>query len=314
MNRRLLVDIPALTAAQRGAIAAEAASRDFEAAFTDGALSDAEIYFGRSPAILDAAPSLRWACATTAGVDAWLAPVAARGDVRLTSSSGAYGVTLAEHVTMLTLTLMRRQLEYNACIARHEWKRGLAVRSIRGSRVTLLGAGDIGREVAVRFRAFGPKSIAAVNRSGAAPGGLFDAVVPISRLDDVLPETDLLVMSLPGTPQTRHIMDARRLRLLPGDAFLVNVGRGTALDQAALMEVLKSGHLNGAALDVFEHEPLAPDDPLWDCPRLMITPHIAGFMTLPYTVERIVELFLENFRRYCDGASLLRAVDPREGY
>ena len=109
-------------------------------------------------------------------------------------------------------------------------------------------------------------------------------------------------------------MDGRRLALLPRDAYLVNVGRGSAIDEAALIDLMRGGHLSGAALDVFAHEPLSPQDPLWDCPRLMITPHVAGNMTLGYTVDRIVEMFLEDFDRFCAGQPLRHLVDRKKGY
>jgi len=215
---------------------------------------------------------------------------------------------------MVTLELMRRQQDYNRIVAERRWVRDLSIRSIRGCRATLLGTGDIGRETAARLRAFGPKTIVGVNRSGRDAGGAFDRTLPVSALDDVLSGTDLLVMSLPDTPETRGILDARRLALLPGDAFLVNVGRGSALDQAALAEQLRSGRLSGAALDVFAREPLPPEDALWDCPRLLITTHVAGNMTLDYTVDRIVEMFLEDLDNYCAGRPLAHRVDRQLGY
>lgn len=315
MGGRIIVDVSVLTKAQRESIGAAAKARGFEAVFTEGgALTDAEVYFGANAEILKAAPGLRWMSVPSAGADQYIAPVSARGDVVLTCSSGAYGVTIAEHVVMVTLEMMRRQADYNGMVARREWVRTLPVRSIRDSRVTLLGAGDIGQEVAKRLRAFGPRAIVGVNRSGRAPEGVFDAVCTIGELDALLPSTDLLVMSLPGTKATLRAMDERRLKLLPADAFIVNVGRGSSLDQAALVCQLKEGRFAGAALDVFEAEPLPPNDPAWDCPRLLVTPHVAGNMTLPYTVERIVALFLENLDRYAAGEPLLRQVDLKKGY
>ena len=321
MARRILVHIAALTAAQRERLTAAAAARGFEACFRDDrasaleAAGDAEILFTADAGLLDAAPKARWLCVPSAGAENYLKPVLEdRGGVRLSCSSGAYGVTIAEHIVMVTLTMFRRMGEYQAVVANRGWRRDLPIHSIRGARVTLLGTGDIGRETAIRLRAFGPASIVGVNRRGRAPEGLFDAVYPIARLDEVLPRTDLLIMSLPHTPDTVGLMDAKRLGLLPRGAYLVNVGRGSALDQAALVKCLKAGALGGAALDVFETEPPRPDDPVWDCPGLLFTPHVAGNMTLPYTVDRIVDLFIEDFERYCDGQPLARDVALREGY
>ena len=321
MTKTLLVDVRELTADQRAAIDAAARQRGYRAAFVsseaeaEAVAPEAEILFSLNAALLKRAPKLKWWCVPYAGVDAFLKPALEdRRDILLSSSSGAYGVTIAEHIVMVTLMLMRRQMEYTEVVRRGGWRRDLPIRAIHGSRIAVLGAGDIGREAAIRLRAFGPASVTGVNRSGKNPGDMFDAVVPVSALDDLLPRVDLLIMALPGTPETRHIMDARRLALLPEDAFIVNVGRGSAVDGAALAAQLHAGRFAGAALDVFEREPLPPDDPLRTCPRLLITPHVAGNMTLDYTVARIVELFLEDFANYCDGRPLARRVEPGKGY
>ena len=320
--KKLLVDIEQLTAAHRAAIASAAQTRGWTVAFTDGdptrareEAADAEIIFGPNVALPGVAPNLKWLCVPSAGVEPYLpAEVYASPDAVLTNSSGAYGVTIAEHIVMVTLEMMRRRMEYVRVTDRRGWLRNLAIRSIKGSRITMLGTGDIGREAALRLRAFSPAAIVGVNRSGRHPGAPFDRTIPVSELDSILPETDVLVMSLPGTAASKGLMDGRRLALLPADAFIVNVGRGSAIDQRALLKLMKDGHLAGAALDVFETEPLPPDDPLWDCPRLLVTPHCAGNMTLGYTVDRIVGLFLEDFENYCDGKPLNQSVNRDKGY
>lgn len=319
--RKLLVNIHQLTEAHRAAISAAAEGAGWAAAFCDDPQSalteapDAEVIFGPDESLLKAAPNLKWLCVPSAGAEQYLDPALyANPEALLSNSAGAYGVTIAEHIVMVTLELMRRQKDYDAVVARRGWLRTLPIHSIRGSRATLLGTGDIGREAAARLRAFGPARVTGVNRTGHAVDGDFDALLPLSALDDVLPETDLLVMALPGTRETAGLMDARRLALLPKEAYLVNVGRGSAVDQRALAALMAGGHLSGAALDVFEVEPLPPGDALWECPRLLITPHVAGNMTLGYTVDRIVRLFLEDFANYRAGRPLIRQVDREKGY
>ncbi len=320
MERKIVVAIPVLNEAHRQAIAAAARTHGYSAYFFNSDeealphLADAEIVFGQSAFLAQRAPCLRWLCTPSAGINQFTAPGCfASPDAVLTNSSGAYGVTIAEHVVMVTLEMLRRQMEYGEIVARRAWRRDLPVRSVRGSRVLFLGTGDIGRETAVRFRAFGPAALIGVSRGGANPQSLFDAVLRPAEMDDALAKTDILVISLPGTAETRHMLDARRLALLPDGALIVNVGRGTVIDQRALEKELRMGRLC-AALDVFEQEPLSPDDSLWTCPNLLITPHVAGNMTLPYTKEKIVAMFLEDFENYCAGRKLLRQVDPRRGY
>jgi len=320
MSRKLVAAIAALDENHRSQIRAAAEKTGFEALFFDSDaqalphLADAEIVFGQSAALAKNSPALRWLCTPSAGVNQFMAADAfASPDAALTNSSGAYGVTIAEHVIMITLEMLRRQPEYNAIVQRREWTRSLPVRSIKNSRVTLLGTGDIGQETALRLRAFGPASLIGVNRSGKNPGGLFDRVIRQEDLDTILPDTDILIISLPGTPETYHMLNAERLALLPEAALVVNVGRGTVIDQKALEKELRAGRLK-AALDVFEQEPLPPEDTLWDCPNLLMAPHVAGNMTLPYTRDRIVALFLEDFENYCAGKPLARLVDRKKGY
>ncbi len=320
--KKLLVDIPQLRDAHRTAIRDAALRQGYAVCFTDGnkiraraEAVDAEIIFGPNPALPGVAAQLKWLCVPSAGAEPYLSPsIYASPSAILTCSSGAYGVTISEHIVMVTLEMMRRQREYGQIVSQRRWRRDLPIHSIRGSRIALLGTGDIGREAALRLRAFGPNAIIGVNRSGRDPGGAFDRVLPVSALDEVLPQADLLVMSLPGTRESTGLMDARRLALLPREAYLVNVGRGSAIDQRALFDLMTGGHLSGAALDVFETEPLPKEDPMWDCPRLLITPHVAGNMTLGYTLDRIVDLFLENFENFCTGRPLLRQVDREKGY
>jgi len=320
MGRKLLIDVRQLNAAQRSAIADMASAHGFEAIFSSSdaealeAAREAEVIFGANQALIGAAKALKWLSVPSAGTEQYQTALRDRPGVTLTSSSGAYGVTISEHVVMVTLEMMRRQAEYRRVLAERGWLRTLPIHSIRGSRITLLGTGDIGRECALRFKAFGPECVVGVNRSGRGDLSVFDVIRPVDELDAVLPETDLLVMSLPNTDETGGLMDDAKLRLLPEDAFIVNVGRGQSLDQRAIVAQLREGRFSGAALDVFEQEPIPKDDPLWDCPRLLITPHVAGNMTLPYTVARIAALFMENFEAYCAGKPLKRVVNEARRY
>ncbi len=321
MARKMIVVIPQLTQAHIAAIWAAAADHGFEAEFYPSsaaalpALPGAEIVFGHGTELSKNAPDLRWLCTPMAGVDAFLAPDAFLNPYAvLTNSSGAFGVAIAEHVVMVTLEMMRRQPEYLDIVRRRGWKRDLRIDTLRGKRITILGTGDIGRETAVRLRSFSPRRIIGVNRSGQNPNGLFDRVATDRALEPELPETDLLILALPATPDTRHLMDRARLSLLPENAYVVNVGRGSTVDQAALMDLLKDGSLAGAALDVLDQEPPAPEDPVWTCPRLLITPHVAGNMMLDYTVDRVVGMFLQDFENYCAGKPLAHQVELGRGY
>ena len=317
--KKIAAVVQELTETQRETIRAAAEGNGFEIRFFDTAeedpayLKEAEVLFGHLPQITRDAPKLKWICTPYAGVDQFLAKDAfANPETLLTNSSGAYGVTIAEHTVMLLLDILRRQPDYRRLVNAHEWKRDLSVRSVKGSRITLLGTGDIGQETAARLRAFAPASLVGVNRSGRNPGG-FDRILTGETWEAALPETDILICSLPGTKEAFHMLGEKQLALLPRGAVIINVGRGPVIDQAALVRELKNGRLF-AGLDVFEKEPLGKDDPVWDTPNLLITPHTAGNMTLAYTVERIVEMFLEDLDSYCAGRPLKHLVDRERGY
>ena len=279
------------------------------------ALQEAEVIYGVAPKTAQTSDALRWLCLPTAGADLFCRPGMFRHEeTLLTNSAGAYGLTLAEHAVMLTLMLLRQMPHFEEGIRQREWRSPVPQRSIKDSRVTLLGAGDIGRNIARRLKPFEPAGITAVNRSGRSTEPAFDVVVPQEKLAEVLPQTDILIMSLPATPATDGILGEEALSLLPEHAYVVNVGRGTAVDEPALIRALNSGAIAGAALDVTRTEPLPENDPLWEAKHLILTPHVAGNMTIAYTRQKNVNMFCEDLRRYAAGEPLQYLVDREAGY
>jgi len=280
-------------------------------------LKDTTIVFGpsdaQSPLSVRSAPSLQWFASFYAGVDPLLSPGVLPEKVLLTNGSGAYGVTIAEHLVMVTLMLLRRNPEYRQLVAQKTWRNDLKIRSIYGSTIVICGTGDIGSKYAQRLRPFCPGKVIGVNRTGRSAEG-FDEIVPIAEIDRVLPQADLLVLTLPGTPLTNNLINRQRLALLREDAFLINIGRGNCLDQEALTEALNTGKLAGAALDVFRQEPIPQEDPIWDAQNLILTPHCSGQMTLAYTRDTLVDMFCENLTRFFTGQPLLHTIDRELAY
>ncbi len=279
-------------------------------------IMEAEIIYGHAPKAARQSDHLKWICIPWAGADAFCAPGAIKhAETLLTNSAGAFGLTLSEHALMLTLMLLRREPTYAAAVQENVWLRPvLPQRSIKDSRITLLGAGDIGRHIARRLVPFEPACITAVSRSGKSDEPSFDEMLPQSRLEEVLPRTDVLIMSLPSTPETIDILNERTLSLLPRNAYIVNVGRGTAIDEPALIHALETEQIAGAALDVTKTEPLPAEDPLWKTKNLLLTPHVAGNFAVAYTRQRNVEMFCEDLLRYAEGKPLLHLVDRSLGY
>lgn len=258
---------------------------------------------------------LKWFCASFAGVDRFVDDALyPHPDVLLTNSAGAYGVTIAEHILMVTLMLLRGMMPLQEAVRRREWPRPDSVGAICGSRITVLGTGDIGTSFARRAKAMETKSICGVRRTLKAADPAFDRVVTAAELDTVLPQTDILVLALPATGETNGILSRERIALLPPQAIVVNVGRGSAVDQEALAQALDEGRIAGAALDVFVPEPLPQDSPLWETKNLLITPHVAGNMSLGYTRDRDVAMFCEDLENFAAGRPLAHLVDRRRGY
>lgn len=260
--------------------------------------------------------AMKWFCTPSAGVDPYCADeiYCDPDHILLTNSSGAYGITIAEHILMVTLMLLRRQMDIQKIVDEGRWVRTLPVRSICGSTITILGTGDIGTTFARRAKALGAKAVYGVRRTKKAADPVFDAVCTHEEMDELLPRTDILLMALPGTADTAGILSRRRIALLPSDAFVVNVGRGSAVDQDALIDALNAGMLAGAALDVMVPEPLPMDHPLRSAKNVLITPHVSGNMSLGITRDLDVDMFCADLENYTAGRPLKQLVNRKLGY
>jgi len=254
-------------------------------------------------------PKLRWVQTLAAGPDAVLAAGFAP-DVLVTSGRGLHDKPVAEHVLALTLTLVRRVPAMLRAQDEHRWATELGgaqplhpagpVTTLLDARVTIWGFGSIAARLAGLFTALGA-GVTGVATTAGSRGGY--PVVASDDLGDLLPRTDVLVGLLPATSATRHAIDARVLASLPEGAFVVNAGRGPTLDEAALLDALHTGHLGGAALDVFETEPLPATSPLWDEPKVLVSPHGAGGRPIGSA-----ELIADNMRRFLAGEPLRNLV------
>lgn len=274
-----------------------------------------EVVYGLpKPEQLKSFTGLRWFCASFAGVDNYCAPALwPNAEAILTNSAGAYGVTIAEHVMMVTLMLLRQYPQFARIVAERKWQREIPMGTICRSRVTIVGTGDIGTHVARRFRTMGTEHLCGVRRSQKeAPD--FDEVVTFERLDEVLPRTDILILCVPSTTETIGILSRQRIALLPRNAVVVNVGRGSAIDQDALIDALNAERIAGAALDVMTPEPLPADHPLWEAKNVLLTPHCAGNFSCAVTRDTDVTMFCDDLRRYAAGEKLKHLVDRTRGY
>jgi phosphoglycerate dehydrogenase-like enzyme len=252
--------------------------------------------------VLHQAPRLRWLHIFAAGVDhPWFQGFLARG-VRVTTSSGAAAVPIAHTVMLYLLALSRDLPGWLRDQAARRWHER-DVESLEGRLLAVAGLGPIGLEVARLALGFGMR---VVGFRRTPRGDEPCETHPLGALDAWLPRVDWLVLALPLADETRHLLDARRLALLPATARVVNVGRGALVDEAALVRALAEGRLAGAGLDVFEVEPLPPESPLWSMSQVIVTPHRAG--TNPDNGLRAAEIFVANLGCYARGEALRNEV------
>jgi len=293
-------------------------------------LSQVEVlYTSRAVPEPGSAPNLKWVQLHMAGVDRVAGHPLLHAGVKLTTLSGAAAPQMAEYVLMAMLALGHRLpliLEHQA---RREWPRDRWERfspfELRGATVGLIGYGSIGREVARVCQALGAR-VLAVKRDamrpaddGYAPEGLGDPsgervarLYPPQAVKRMVAECDYVVVCAPLTDETRGWIGAEVISACKRGAFLIDVSRGGIVVSEAVIAALREGHLQGAALDVFETEPLDAENPLWQAPNLILSPHIAG--NSPHYDARAVDLFAENLKRYLAGQPLLNRVDLPSGY
>ena len=263
-----------------------------------------------------AAKRLRWIQLTWAGADRYAQNRDVLAHITVTNASGAFGTVIAEYVLGALVCLYRRFPQYWESQRQHRWAPLDAAGTVFGKRALVLGTGDLGRNVARRLRAFGADACGVRRSETGAPVEGFDRVCGLSQLDALLPQADIVVGCLPGTAETAGLLSRERLLSMKPDAVLVNVGRGSLVDTDELVQVLKSGHLRGAALDVLREEPLPEDSPLWDLENVLLTPHIAGpsFGENRDVQDAIWAICLQNLERYTKGQPLTNVVDLAKGY
>ena len=274
----------------------------------------AQVILGNVPAaMLHGSPALEWLQTNSAGVEPYIQPGVLAGDTLLTNATGAYGLAIAEHMLGMLLELFNKLELYRDAQKSGAWQSQGAVKAVYGSTVLVLGMGDIGGEFAARCKALGAKVIG-VRRSPRPCPEYADEVHLLEDLDSLLPQADVVAITLPGTDATRGLMSRERLAKMKEGAVLLNVGRGFIVDTEALCDALERGHLSGAGVDVTDPEPLPPTHRLWNIPTAVVTPHISGFYHLRETHERIVGIFLENLRHFQAGEPLRNLVDFATGY
>jgi phosphoglycerate dehydrogenase-like enzyme len=287
------------------------------------AMSDAEVLFGfwgnmlvemyPNPQVLrENAPKLRWVQLTSAGVDRAARSGLVGSEFMITNASGVHATPIGEYVLLLMLMFCKGAKTFVRAQERHEWTRFMS-RELYGKTVGIVGYGHIGEGVAKLAKAFGCRIIA-TRRSitERTRTDLVDVLLPAAELPELLAESDFVVLAVPLTDETRHMIGEAELRTMKPSGVLINIARGAVIDTDALVRALKDGTIAGAGLDVFEQEPLPPESELWSLENVIMSPHISGGTEI-YN-QRAVAIFCENLRRYLAGEPLMNLVDAERGY
>ena len=282
-------------------------------------LPDTDIFIGSSlrPDQFRLARKIKWVHSTAAGVSQLMYPELRESGIVLTNPSGIFSPPMAEHTIGLMVALARNFPDSVRFQDRAQWGQQQIsgplgpLTELNGQVLLIVGYGSIGRELARRAHAFDMRVIG-VNRSGKGDATHVEKIVPVARLDSVLPEADYIVIAAPETQDTKHLIGATQIAKMKRGARLINMGRGSLLDEAALVQALESGALRGAALDVTNTEPLPADSPLWKAKNLFITPHTSGVSDRLWQKE--TTLLMDLLERWFDGRELFNVVDVSRGY
>ncbi|HTU25550.1 MAG TPA: D-2-hydroxyacid dehydrogenase [Pirellulales bacterium] len=278
-------------------------------------LAEADIFCGHAkvPVDWDGAVRrgrLRWIQSSAAGMDHCLVPSVVASDITVTSASGLLGDQVSEQALALLLGVLRGLPVFFRAQQKREFIRR-PTRDLTEARVLIVGFGGVGRRIAEVLRPFRPR-IFATDMFAVDRPDYVARLLAADRLDELLPEADIVIISAPLTATTRGMFDARRIGLMPRGSILINVARGPIVVEQALIDALESGHLHAAGLDVTEVEPLPHDSRLWVLPNLILTPHVGGQSFR--RAEQVTDFFAENLRRYQAGEPLLNLVDKQLGF
>jgi len=281
----------------------------------EGLLDRLEIAVGSVPfELFSRAPGLRWYHHWYAGVD-WLEryPHIRSSSLQITNTSGLHAVCASEHVLGIMFAFARNLHLNIQAQERHEWRRESMsdVFELSGKRILVVGTGAIGAHLGRAAVCLG-MDVAGIRRHPEIRAEGIASVFGIADLHRQLGLADFVVVTLPSTPDTRTMFSVKEFGAMRSDAWFINIGRGSLVDQAALVEALQSGKIRGAGLDVFETEPLPAESPLWSMTNVIITPHTAGYT--PEYMRRSLEIFLDNLPRYFAGEPLHHSVDKESGY
>jgi phosphoglycerate dehydrogenase-like enzyme len=272
-------------------------------------IEEAEIIIGYPPRkYLNTAENLRWLQTISSGVDIYMKDRILPKNTIVTNAKGSYGEAQSEFMFAMLISLMKKLHIYRDNQNLSRWQNEGDVMMLRGSTALVIGLGDIGNEFAKLLKAFGVYVIG-VRRDASKPCDAADEIHSFTKIDTLIPRADIIGMVIPSTPETDNFMNRQRISMMKKGAVLVNTGRGVTVDNEALCDAVENGLLAGAAIDVFNIEPIPKEHRIWKIENLLITPHVAGLDYMAHNWNHTLTLILENLQLYCDGKELRNIVD-----
>jgi phosphoglycerate dehydrogenase-like enzyme len=276
-------------------------------------LEEIEVAAGHFPVQwIPRTPKLRWYQQWGAGTD-WLLrhPEIAERDFILTNASGVHSIPISEHILAMMLAFARHLPNAVRAQERREWTRNMGAFELAEKKLLLIGVGAIGKRTAQICSALG-MHVTGMRRNPSKSLPDIDRMVGPDELHDALAEADFVVLTIPLTEETRHMIDAQAFEKMKSSAYILNIGRGGTIDEGAMIHALQNGQIAGAGLDVFETEPLPADSPLWAMENVLITAHYSG--DTPHYDDRALEIFIDNLERYANNQTMRNVVDKEAGY
>lgn len=274
-------------------------------------LKDTDAVLGNvNPDILNQSSSLKWVQLDSAGADKWCS---LKDEIVLTNASGAYNTAISEHMLGCILAVIKNLYRYKEQQEFHDWINLGPVRTISQLKILVVGMGEIGTAYGQLMHTLGAE-VYGVRRTIHDKPGFVKKLYTTDTMQEILPEADIVALCLPETPDTYHIINEDTLAKMKEGSVLINVGRGNAIDENALIKAMKSHHLSAACLDVTEHEPLPKNNPLWECENVYITPHISGKFNAETTIQKIVSIYAENLKHFVNKEPLINIVDKKLRY
>lgn len=275
--------------------------------------ADFDVFFGMIlHSWIKKLPGVKWAQVASAGVD-WIlkSPEVAESDAMITNASGVHAIPIGEHIFGLILAFSRNINRHIRDQLNTDWHRRGDVIELAGSTIGLIGLGRIGERTAELAKAFGMK-VLGLRRNPDRSSPYVDEMFGPGQLTDMLSQSDWVIVTAAGTEETDGMIGAAEFAAMKNTAYIINIARGSLIQEDEMIKALQEGQIAGAGLDVVEKEPLDKASPLWTMPNVVITPHVAG--GTPYYVDRLVDIFCDNLARYQNGEALVNLVDKKLGY